>query len=130
MGQKDPTGGGQLDAASAADHQLSADLVLQVPDLTTERRLRRVQSPLGRHRHTALLGDGDEKAEMSQLHSVSHASEVWHQPTKYMRVALPKPGLRHRKAHERFHPAALRANQIGRSGDMGTPVVLITGSLT
>src|SRR5437016_6044371 len=47
-----------------------------------------------------------------------------------MRVALPKPRLRHRKAHERLHPAALRASQIGRSGDMGTPVVLITGALT
>src|SRR5438132_4518111 len=36
----------------------------------------------------------------------------------------------HRKACERLHPAALRASQIGRSGDMGTPVVLITGALT
>src|SRR5713101_1108820 len=47
-----------------------------------------------------------------------------------MRVALPEPGLQHRKACERLHPAALRASQIGRSGDMGTPVVLITGALT
>src|SRR6266403_1762199 len=29
-----------------------------------------------------------------------------------------------------LHSVALRANQIGRSGDMGTPVVLITGALT
>src|SRR5437867_13416243 len=29
-----------------------------------------------------------------------------------------------------LHSAALRASQIGRSGDMGTPVVLITGALT
>src|SRR6266851_2977043 len=47
-----------------------------------------------------------------------------------MRVALPEPGLQHRKACERLHPAALRASQIGRSGDMGTPVILITGALT
>src|ERR1043166_7911709 len=31
---------------------------------------------------------------------------------------------------ERLHPAALRASRMGRSGDMGTPVVLITGALT
>src|SRR5438552_7451066 len=36
MVEKDPTRGGQLDAASTANHQLSADLVLEVPDLTTE----------------------------------------------------------------------------------------------
>src|SRR5439155_14227572 len=36
MVEKDPTRGGQLDAASTANHQLSADLVLKVPDLTTE----------------------------------------------------------------------------------------------
>ena len=83
MVEKDPTRGGQLDAASAANHQLSADLVLKVPDLTTEGRLRCVQSPLGRHGQTPLLGDSNEKAEMPQLHSVPHASEVWPQLTKY-----------------------------------------------
>src|SRR5437870_2605708 len=34
MVEKDPTRGGQLDASSTANHQLSADLVLKVPDLT------------------------------------------------------------------------------------------------
>src|SRR3989441_7870600 len=34
------------------------------------------------------------------------------------------------EACERLHPAALQASQMGRSGDMGTPVVLITGALT
>src|SRR6266513_5511848 len=38
--------------------------------------------------------------------------------------------LQHLKGCERLHPAPLRASQIGRSGDMGTPVVLITGALT
>src|SRR5438034_5352069 len=47
-----------------------------------------------------------------------------------MRATLPEPGLQHRKACERLHPAALRASQIERSDDMGTPVVLITGALT
>jgi hypothetical protein len=36
MVEKRPTGGGQLDAVSTASHQLRADLVLEVPDLTTE----------------------------------------------------------------------------------------------
>src|SRR3989441_859439 len=67
---------------------------------------------------------------MPQLHNVSHASEVWHQPTKYTRVALPERSHQHQKACERLHSAALRASQIERSDDMGTPVVLITGALT
>src|SRR5258705_2700320 len=36
MVEKDPTRGSQLDAVSTANHQLRADLVLKVPDLTTE----------------------------------------------------------------------------------------------
>jgi hypothetical protein len=36
MVEKDPTRGGQLDAVSAANHELSTDLVLKVPHLTTE----------------------------------------------------------------------------------------------
>src|SRR5213594_486898 len=67
---------------------------------------------------------------MPQLHNVSHAFEVWHQPTKYTRVALPERSHQHQKACERLHTAALRASQIERSNDMGTPVVLITGALT
>src|SRR5947199_10510671 len=67
---------------------------------------------------------------MPQLHNLSHASEVWHQPTKYTRVALPERSHQHQKACERLHSAALRASQIERSDDMGTPVVLITGALT
>src|SRR2546427_4111290 len=130
MVEKDPTCGGQLDASSTANHQLSADLVLKVPDLTPEGRLRRVQPLLSGHRETTLLGDSNEIPEMPQLHNVSHASEVWHQPTKYTRVALPERSQQHQKACERLHSAALRASQIERSDDMGTPVVLITGALT
>jgi hypothetical protein len=77
MVEKDPTRSGQLDAPSAAEHQLRSDLVLKVPDLTTEGRLRRVEPPLGSDGKTPLLGDRDEIAEMPQLHSVSHACEVW-----------------------------------------------------
>src|SRR5438093_226715 len=93
MVEKDPTRGGQLDAASAADHQLSAHLVLKVPDLTTKGRLRRVQLPLGSYCKTPLLGDGDEIAKMPQLHIVSHASEVWPQLTKYWYAPLEEPSV-------------------------------------
>src|SRR6266704_3105612 len=44
--------------------------------------------------------------------------------------ALPERSHQHQKACERLHSAALRASQIERSNDMGTPVVLITGALT
>jgi hypothetical protein len=83
MVEKDPTRGGQLDATSAAEQQLRADLVLQVPDLPTEGRLRCVEPPLGSHGEAPLLGDSDEIPKMPQLHSVSHACEVWSQLTKY-----------------------------------------------
>ena len=76
MVEKDPTRSGQLDAPSAADQQLRADLVLQVPDLPTEGRLRRVEPPRGSDGQTPLLSDRDEIAEMPQLHSVFHACEV------------------------------------------------------
>ena len=36
MVEKDPPRGGELDAAGTANHELSADLVLEVPKLTTE----------------------------------------------------------------------------------------------
>ena len=68
MVEKDPTRGGQLDAVSTANHQLSAHLVLEVADLTTEGRLRHVQPPLGRHGQTSGLGDGNEIPEVSKLH--------------------------------------------------------------
>src|SRR5437667_3622399 len=38
--------------------------------------------------------------------------------------------LQHLKGCGRLHPAPLRASQVGRSLDMGAPVVLITGALT
>src|SRR6267143_1414091 len=77
MVEEDPAGGGELDAADAADHELSADLVLQILHLAAQRRLRRVQPPLGGNREAAFLGDGDEVAKMSQLHDIAHACEVW-----------------------------------------------------
>ena len=62
MVEEDPPRSGQRDTPRAADQQLCADLVLQVPDLPTEGRLCHVQPLRGRPRQTARLGDGDEIA--------------------------------------------------------------------
>src|SRR5258707_2441473 len=62
---------------------------------------------------------------------MSHASQVWHQPTKYWRIAPPKPTLDHLKACQRSPFGGPQGQpKSERSGDMGTPVVLITGALT
>jgi hypothetical protein len=50
----------QFDTPDAAYQELSADLSFQIPQLPTERRLRRVQPVGGRERDAALLGDGHE----------------------------------------------------------------------
>ena len=47
-----------------------------------------------------------------------------------MKVALPEPGLQHRKAMNVFIRRPSETAKIGRSGHMGTPIVLITGALT
>src|SRR6266446_248450 len=49
---------------------------------------------------------------------------------KVYRGRATRTWLQHRKVCKRLHPAGLRASPIGRSGDMGPPVVLITGALT
>ena len=59
---------GQLDAMNAARKQLDPDLILQIPDLAAQRRLRGVQPSLGRLRQAAHFGDGNEIPKMSQLH--------------------------------------------------------------
>jgi hypothetical protein len=40
--EEDFAGCGEFDSARAANHKLRADLVLQIPHLAAERRLRRV----------------------------------------------------------------------------------------
>lgn len=70
MIEKRPTGSGELNTASAPRQQLDADLVFQIPDLATERRLRRMEPPFGGECEAALLGDGNEIAKMPQLHTV------------------------------------------------------------
>ena len=58
--EKGPTGGGQFNAVHVAAHQLDANLVFEIADLATERRLRGVQPFLSRECQAALLGDRDE----------------------------------------------------------------------
>src|SRR2546430_7845299 len=68
MVEKGAAGGGQFDAVHAAAHQLDADLIFEIADLTTEGRLRRVQLFLGRDRQASGLGNRDEVAKVPQLH--------------------------------------------------------------
>ncbi len=64
MVEKGATGGGQFDAVHAATHQLNADLIFEIPDLATERRLRRVQPFLSCDGEASFLGDRDEIAKV------------------------------------------------------------------
>ena len=60
-------GRGQLDLALVAQQQLRADLLLERADLLAQRRLGHVQA-LGRAAEVQLLGDGDEVAQVAELH--------------------------------------------------------------
>jgi hypothetical protein len=66
--EKCPARGRQLDPAGAAYQKLDADFQLQGADLPAQRRLRRMQPPLGRERKASFLGDGDKVPQMPQLH--------------------------------------------------------------
>src|SRR3982074_168213 len=71
--------------------KLSADLVLEIPHLPAQGRLSRVQSPFGRNRQAALLGDGDEITKMSQLHERPMPWRYGDQPTKSFSAAPAEP---------------------------------------
>ena len=60
-------GGRELDAARGAVQQRLPELGLEAADLLRERRLRDVQ-PRGGAAEVALLGDGDEVAQVPELH--------------------------------------------------------------
>ena len=60
------------DAARMAHEQRRVDLALERADLLAERRLLHVQL-LGRAGDVALVGDGDEVAEMAQFHYEAYA---------------------------------------------------------
>jgi hypothetical protein len=60
-------GFGDRHALTMADEQRDAELFLQLSDVAAQRRLRDVQ-PFGRSRHAGFFGDGDECAEVAEIH--------------------------------------------------------------
>jgi hypothetical protein len=60
--------GGELDASARAPEHLDAELLLEPPDLLRDRRLRQVEL-LTRLGQRAMLGDGDDRAQMTELHA-------------------------------------------------------------
>ena len=68
VAQDDPTHLGELDAARAAVEQPRADLGFQRLDAARQGRLREVAGGRGPH-DRAVLGDGDEVAEPTKVHS-------------------------------------------------------------
>jgi hypothetical protein len=64
MVEEGAAGGGQLHAVHAAGQERNADFVFEISDLTTQRRLRRVEPFLRRQRQAAFLGDRDEIAKV------------------------------------------------------------------
>jgi hypothetical protein len=60
---------GQLNATRAADQKLHPKLAFEIVDLAAEGRLRGMQPLLRGHRQAAFLGDGDEVAEVPELHA-------------------------------------------------------------
>src|SRR5262249_10327707 len=67
LAEEGDAGVGQAAPAVRAIEQADAELVLERADLLAERRLRHVQAG-GRAREVQLLGDGDEVAEVAELH--------------------------------------------------------------
>ena len=82
MFEKHLARGGQLDAVRAASHQLGTHLYLQLAHLTAQRRLCRMQPPLGGDRDVLLFGHGDEIPEMPQLHGPPMPWGYGAKPTK------------------------------------------------
>ena len=63
-----PLLGGQLDAAARAPEHLDPQLLLQATDLLGDGRLAEVELLAG-FGQRAVLGDGDDRAEVTQLHA-------------------------------------------------------------
>jgi hypothetical protein len=68
MVEKGPTGGGQYRSLGAPVQELNPDLVFEIADLATERRLGCVKPLLGGKREAPGLGNRDEIAKVSKLH--------------------------------------------------------------
>ncbi len=69
--QEHGPGRGQLDLALVAQQQRRADLLLELADLLAQRRLGHVQALRGTA-EVQLLGDGDEVAQVAELHDDRH----------------------------------------------------------
>ena len=91
MVEKGPASGGQLDAMNAARQQLGPDLVLQVANLSTQRRLGGMEPELGGGRQAAFLDHGYEITQVPQLHSPSMPERYAGQLTKSFSRAQWKP---------------------------------------
>ena len=65
----------QIHLAAAAAEQLDPELLLEVPDLLAERRLRRSETHRGVP-EVQLFGDGYEVSEVTKLHGPLECSEV------------------------------------------------------
>jgi hypothetical protein len=73
LGQEQPAGLGQLDAAVGAVEQPRADRFLQRADLLAERWLGDAE-PFGGAAEVQFLGDGDEIVQLAQFHGLSRKS--------------------------------------------------------
>jgi hypothetical protein len=69
MIQKDSARLCQLDSAGTAHEQFDANFQFQVADLAAQRRLRRVQPSFRGMGETAFFGNGNEIAQMAELHA-------------------------------------------------------------
>ena len=68
-------GGCELDAARGPVQQRLAELGLEAADLLGEGRLRDVQA-LGGAAEVPFLGDGDEVAQLSQIHAATYIEYI------------------------------------------------------
>jgi hypothetical protein len=80
--EKDSAGGGELDAAAAADEKRRADLVFEVANLPAERGLSRVERSFGGKPKASGFGDGHEVAKMSEFQSGLCLKSITPQLTK------------------------------------------------
>src|SRR3954467_6590276 len=102
MVEKGAAGGGQFDAVHAAVQELNADLIFEITDLATERRLRRGQPFLRRERQAALLGDRDKIAKVPELHGDLHISKAWRSAYKVFFPDARRPYLGFQRKHRRL----------------------------
>jgi hypothetical protein len=62
--EKDLTCSCERNTVRATRQQLNADLIFEIPDLATKRRLCRMEPSFSRDCEAALFGDGDEIAKV------------------------------------------------------------------